>query len=349
MKKKVLVTGGCGYIGSHTVVDLSENEFEAISIDNFSNSRKKMMEGISNLLKRPHINYHINLCDKNATEKVFQEHSDIEGVIHFAAHIYVPESVENPNKYYNNNLNSLINILDCCQKYKVNSFIFSSSCSVYGNAKELPVTEKTPFGEAECPYARTKQIGEDIIQDFCKANPQFNAVILRYFNPAGSHESSKIGEAPIVENTHLIPIITEVAIGHRKSMTVFGTDYPTRDGSCIRDFIHVMDLAHAHTKAVQFLFEKKNETNCEIFNLGIGQGVTVLEAIQSFEKITGIPLNYSLGERREGDVAAIYADTTRTKNVLGWTAQRNIDDIVQSAWDWENNKSWLLDNESKVE
>jgi UDP-glucose 4-epimerase len=342
---KILVAGGCGYIGSHTVIDLSENGFNPISADDFSNSHKKMTEGISELLGRPHVNYEVNLCDMEKTEKIFQENPDIEGVIHFAAHIYVPESVSNPVKYYRNNLNNLLNVLDCCEKYGVKNLIFSSSCAVYGNAEELPVTEKTPFGEAECPYARTKQMGEQILRDYCIAHPEFNVVLLRYFNPAGSHETSKIGEAPILENTHLVPIITEVAIGHRKSMTVFGTDYPTRDGSCVRDFIHVMDLAHAHTKAVQFLLGNKNETNCEVFNLGIGDGVTVLEAIKAFEKVTGMALNYTLGERRPGDVAAIYADTTNSRDKLGWTPKRDINDIVKSAWDWENSKGWLISDQ----
>ncbi len=340
---KILVTGGCGYIGSHTVVDLTDHGFNAISADDFSNSHQKMVDGISSLINKKHVNYEVNLCDMEATERIFKENPDIEAVIHFAAHIYVPESVENPIKYYRNNLNNLLNVMECCKRYGVDNLIFSSSCAVYGNTKELPVTESTPFGEAECPYARTKQMGEQIIRDFCLANPKFNAVLLRYFNPAGSHESSKIGEAPILENTHLVPILTEVAIGHRKSMTVFGTDYPTRDGSCVRDFIHVMDLAHAHTKAVEYLLQKKNETNCDVFNLGIGDGVTVLEAINAFEKINGIKLNYSLGERRAGDVAAIYADTSKSKNKLGWTPKRNIEDIVKSAWDWERNKSWLTE------
>ncbi len=339
---KVLVCGGCGYIGSHTIIDLAKNGFFPISADDFSNSHQRMKEGISELLGREHINYEVNLCHQEETERIFKENPDIETVIHFAAHIYVPESVENPIKYYRNNLDNLLNVLECCQEYKVPNFIFSSSCSVYGNTEVLPVTEETPFGEAECPYARTKQMGEQIIRDFCIANPDFNAVLLRYFNPAGSHHTSKIGEAPILENTHLIPIITEVAIGHRKSMTVFGTDYPTRDGSCLRDFIHVMDLAHAHTKAVQFLTGKRNQTNCEVFNLGSGNGVTVLEAIQAFEEVNDIKLNYSLGERRAGDVAAIYANTEKSNNILGWKPQRNIKDIVKSAWDWENNKNWLF-------
>ncbi len=340
---KILVAGGCGYIGSHTVIDLNDNGFNPISADDFSNSHERMVDGISTLLERPHVNYRVDLCDMDATERIFEENPDIEAVIHFAAHIYVPESVDRPTKYYRNNLNNLLNVLDCCEKYGVKNLIFSSSCAVYGNTKVLPVTEQTPFGEAECPYARTKQMGEQIIRDYCTAHPEFNAVLLRYFNPAGSHESSKIGEAPILENTHLVPIITEVAIGHRKSMTVFGTDYDTRDGSCVRDFIHVMDLAHAHTKAVEFLLHKKNDSNCEVFNLGMGNGVTVLEAINAFENVTGQSLNYSLGERRAGDVAAIYADTRNSREKLGWVPKRDINDIVKSAWDWENNKTWLYE------
>ncbi len=340
--RKILVTGGCGYIGSHTVVDLNDNGFQAISADNFSNSYRKITEGISDLIGKPHQNYDVDLCDLDTTERIFQENPDIEAVIHFAAYIYVPESVTNPIRYYRNNLNNLLNVLECCVKYNVSNFIFSSSCAVYGDAEDLPVTENTPFGEAECSYARTKQMGELIIRDFCYANPSFNAVLLRYFNPAGSHESSKIGEAPILENTHLVPIITEVASGHREKMAVYGTDYPTRDGSCIRDYIHVMDLAHAHTKAVDFLKEGRNDSNCEVFNLGIGNGVTVLEAIQAFEKINQVKLNYTLGERRAGDIAAIYANPTRAQEILNWTPKRNIEDIVKSAWDWERNKDWLI-------
>ncbi len=339
---KILVTGGCGYIGSHTVVDLSDNGFTPISVDDFSNAHKSLTHGISELLGKPLVNHEVNLCDLAATEEVFRQHPDIDAVIHFAAHIYVPESISHPLKYYRNNLNSLINVLDCCGKYGVKNLIFSSSCSVYGNAEELPVTAATPHGEAECSYARTKQMGEHIIRDYCTSNPEFNAVLLRYFNPAGSHETSKIGEAPILENTHLVPIITEVANGHRESMTVFGTDYPTRDGSCIRDFIHVMDLAHAHTKAVEFLLQKKNDKACEVFNLGSGDGVSVLEAIHAFEKVTGIKLNYSLGDRREGDIAAIYADTTDSNERLEWVPKRNIEDIVKSAWDWELAKQDVL-------
>ncbi len=338
---KTLVTGGCGYIGSHTIVDLHDNGFNPVSADNFSNSYQKITEGISDLIGKPLTNYDIDLCNLEKTEAIFKENPDIDAVIHFAAFIYVPESVTSPIKYYRNNLINLMNILDCCKKYNVKNIIFSSSCSVYGNSKELPVRESTPFGEAESSYARTKQMGELIIRDFCLAYPDTNVVILRYFNPAGSHESSKIGEAPILENTHLIPIITEVAIGHREKLIVFGTDYPTRDGSCIRDYIHVMDLAHAHTKAVEFLLEGKNEKNCEVFNLGIGDGVSVLETIKAFERVNGIQLNYQLGERRPGDIAAIYSHTDRSTNILGWLPKRNIEDIVKSAWAWEQHKKWL--------
>jgi UDP-glucose 4-epimerase len=237
--------------------------------------------------------------------------------------------------YYHNNLQGLVNLLSCAVEFGVSNFIFSSSCSVYGNADELPVTEATPFKEAECPYARTKQIGEKIIEDLCKVKPEFKAVLLRYFNPAGAHESALIGESPRNKANNLVPVITETAIGKRDTMTVFGNDYDTRDGSCIRDYIHVMDLAHAHTLCLNYLLEEHNSQNCEVFNVGIGQGVTVLEAVQAFEQVTGVDLNYRIGSRRAGDVVAIYADKVRATQLLGWQPLRGIGEIMRSAWEWE--------------
>lgn len=334
---KILVTGGCGYIGSHTLVDLIDNGFEVISIDNLVNASASILDGVKSITGKTVQNYPVDLCDKGATRAVFQAHPDIAGIIHFAALKYVGESVEKPLLYFQNNLDSLLNILECMLEFGVNHIIFSSSCSVYGNATELPVTESTPFQKAESPYARTKQMGEQILEDVCFQEKGINAVILRYFNPAGAHETTLIGEAATAA-TNLVPVITETAAGKRASMTVFGADYPTRDGSCVRDYIHVMDLANAHTKAIQYLLANQQESNCEIFNLGIGEGVTVLEAIQAFEDVSGQKLNYILGPRRAGDVVAIYANNDRAVQRLGWQAKRSISDIMRSAWEWEQKR-----------
>ncbi len=333
--KKVLVTGGCGYIGSHTIVDLIGNGFDVISIDNLSNSDEKVLEGIKAITGVTVKNYRSDLCDLEATRRLFLENDDLCGIIHFAALKSVEESVFQPLRYFHNNLNSLINVLKCAGEFGVGNFIFSSSCSVYGNARELPVTEETPFLEAECPYARTKQMGEQIIRDFSAADSIVNAILLRYFNPAGAHESALIGESPRNKATNLVPVITETAIGKRQQMTVFGDDYDTRDGSCIRDYIHVMDLANAHTKSLQYLMAGKNESNCEVFNVGIGEGVTVLEAVHAFEKVTGRKLNYRIGKRRAGDVVAIYANKDKAANLLGWQPNRGIEKIMETAWEWE--------------
>lgn len=332
---KIAVTGGCGFIGSHTVVDLIEHGYEVISIDSNIRSNPNILEGVEKITGVKVKNYAVDLCDFEKTKVIFEENPDIEGIIHFAALKSVMESTSTPLMYHRNNENSLINILECCQQYKVKHFIFSSSCSVYGNVKTLPVTEETPLSEAESPYARTKQVGEMIIQDFAKSKPSTNAVILRYFNPAGAHPSGEIGEVSWGRPIYLVPVITDTALGKRKSMTVFGTDYDTRDGSCIRDYIYILDLAHAHTKAIQFLEQAKNDSNCEVFNLGMGEGVTVLEAINAFEKETGVKLNYTLGERRAGDVVAVYADTKKANTVLGWTPQYTIEDIMRTAWAWD--------------
>lgn len=334
---KILVTGGCGYIGSHTLVDLIDHGFEVISIDNLVNASDDILQGVKAITGKTVPNYPVDLCDKAATRAVFQAHPDIKGIIHFAALKYVGESVEKPLLYFRNNLDSLLNILECMLEFGVKNLIFSSSCSVYGNASELPVTENTPFQKAESPYARTKQMGEQILEDVCFQEKGINAVILRYFNPAGAHETTLIGEAATAA-TNLVPVITETAIGKRASMTVFGADYPTRDGSCVRDYIHVMDLANAHTKSIQYLLANKQESNCEIFNLGIGEGVTVLEAIQAFEAVSRQKLNYIIGPRRAGDVVAIYANNDRATQKLGWRASRNIKDIMRTAWEWEQKR-----------
>lgn len=336
---KILVTGGCGYIGSHTMVDLIANGFDVISVDNLYNSDESVLDGIAQITGKQVKNYAVDLCDLEATKQIFQENPDLIGVIHFAALKAVGESVEKPLLYFRNNLNSLLNILDCMAQYGVSHLIFSSSCSVYGNVQELPVTEDTPWQEAESPYARTKQMGEQIICDVLRGTPTLQSVLLRYFNPAGAHPSALIGESPRNMANNLVPVITETAIGKRPETVVFGDDYPTRDGSCIRDYIHIMDLAHAHTLALQYLLAARNEQQVEVFNLGIGEGVSVLEAIHAFETSTGVRLNYRIGPRREGDVVAIYANNNRAAQRLGWQPQYNIEAIMRSAWAWEQTRS----------
>ncbi len=336
---KVLVTGGCGYIGSHTIVDLINNGFDVISVDNHVNSDPSVLEGIEMITDKKIKNYAIDLCDLEETRQVFIENPDIKGIIHFAALKAVGESVEKPLLYYHNNLISLLNILTCIEDFNVKNLIFSSSCSVYGNAKELPVTETTPLQTAESPYARTKQIGEDMLKDFAMVHPFVNIIALRYFNPAGAHESAIIGESPINIASTLVPVITETAIGKRAETVVFGDDYPTRDGSCIRDFVHVMDLANAHTKSLEYVMHHNNTDNYELFNLGIGEGVSVLEAVKAFEKANGITFKYRIGPRRPGDVVAVYANNIKAKNKLGWIPQRNIEDIMRTAWNWEKQRS----------
>ena len=336
---KVLVTGGCGFIGSHTLVSLINNGFDVISIDDNSRSTTETLDGVKAITGVAVKNYKVDLCDFEKTAAVFEANPDISGVIHFAAYKSVMESVSVPLLYHRNNTNGLLNVLECVKKYNVKSFVFSSSCSVYGNIEQLPVTEDTPFKEAECPYARTKQTGEFIIQDFAKANPNINNIILRYFNPAGAHPSGKLGEISWGKPIYLVPVITDTALGKRDKMTVFGADYDTRDGSCIRDFIHIMDLADAHTNSLEFANNDKGETNCEVFNLGIGKGVTVLEAILAFEKVSGLKLNYEIGARRDGDVVAIYAEPTRAFDVLGFKPQYTIEDIMKTAWEWDKKRT----------
>lgn len=334
MSNKVLVTGGCGYIGSHTIVDLINNGFEVISIDNNSRSTTQLLDGIKTITGKTIKNYKVDLCNYEDTYAVFSENRDMAGVIHFAAYKTVPESVEKPLLYFHNNLDSLINILRCVKEFNVPNFVFSSSCSVYGNAKELPVVESTPLGEAQSPYARTKQIGEQIIEDYSRANDT-NNILLRYFNPVGAHPSVEIGELPLGKPDNLVPVITQTAIGKIPKMVVYGSDYDTRDGSCIRDYIHVMDIANAHTKALQYLIAGNNASKLEVFNLGTGNGVSVLEAINAFEKVSGVKLNYELGPRRPGDVVAIYANNTFAKEKLHWNTQYDIEAMMRTAWDWQ--------------
>ena len=342
--KKILVTGGCGYIGGHTIVDLLAHGYEVICVDDLSRGSLKMLKGIEQIAGRPVKNYRVNLCDLEDTEAIFIENPDIEGIIHFAAYKSVPESVQEPLRYYYNNLQSLGNLLKCAQDFNVFNFVFSSSCSVYGNATQLPVSEDAPLTKAESPYAQTKQIGEAMCSDVARVWEEGNIALLRYFNPVGAHPSALIGELQeLPEN--LVPVITQTAIGKREEMTVFGNDYDTRDGSCVRDYIHVMDIAHAHTRALQYMMNGENEQNCEVFNLGSGNGVTVLELIHAFEKVSGQSLNYKIGPRREGDVVAVYANNDKATKVLGWTPQYDLDQMMDTAWRWEQ----ALRKETKVE
>jgi len=336
---KILVTGGCGYIGSHTLVDLIDHGFEVISVDNLSNAREEVLQGIARITGQQVENYNCDLSDPAATTALFRELPQIDAIIHFAAHKSVGESVAYPLRYFRNNLDSLMNILQAMEDQQIPNLIFSSSCSVYGNAEKLPVDEQTPLQEAESPYARTKQLGETILRDLTQHRSWPQCVLLRYFNPAGAHASAHIGEDPSNRANNLVPVITETAIGKRERMTVFGTDYPTPDGSCIRDYLHVMDLANAHTRSLQFLLAQKQEEALEIFNLGMGRGVSVLEAIAAFERSTGQHLRYERGPRRAGDVVAIYADASRAAARLGWQAERDIDEIMRSAWEWEQVRS----------
>lgn len=336
--KKILVTGGCGYIGSHTIVDLIENGFDIVSVDNNSRSSTQLLEGIEKITGKKVKNYKVDLCDFNDTNAIFEENPDITGIIHFAAYKAVGESVEKPLMYFENNLVSLINLLKCVEAFSIPYFVFSSSCTVYGNPDSIPVTETTPTKQAESPYGYTKQMGEQIISEFSRATGN-KSILLRYFNPAGAHPSGLIGELPIDKPQNLVPVITQSAIGKLPGITVFGDKYPTRDGSCLRDFIHVSDLAHAHTLALQYLIDGKLKSTTDIFNLGTGNGITVLETIKAFEKSTGVALNYKIGPNRPGDVIAIYANNDKSKSLLGWNPVYSLEDILQTAWKWEQKLS----------
>lgn len=332
--KKILVTGGCGYIGSHTIVDLVENGYDVICVDNNARSNVAMLAGVEKIIGKKVKNYKVDLCNFDDTHAIFQENPDIDGIIHFAAYKAVGESVEKPLLYFENNNTSLVNILKCAEEFKVPHFVFSSSCTVYGNPDAIPVTEETPQKPAESPYGATKQMGERMLEDVVKGS-QLKVILLRYFNPVGAHPTINIGELPIGRPANLVPAITQTAIGKLPTMQVFGTDYDTRDGSCLRDFIHVSDIAHAHTLALDYLAAEKNTSNCEVFNLGTGDGYTVLEVIAAFEKVSGVKLNYKLGPRRAGDVVAIYANNNKAKTVLGWLPKYDINQMMDTAWKWE--------------
>ena len=333
---KILVTGGLGFIGSHTVVELQQKGYEVIIIDNLSNATLSVLDGIENITGiRPYFEQ-LELRDKSAVFSFFEVNQDINGVIHFAASKAVGESVSNPLLYYENNINTLVYVLQALEKYKIANVIFSSSCTVYGQADKLPITENAAIKKAESPYGNTKQIGEEIIKEVCGVSKDLNAIALRYFNPIGAHPSSEIGELPIGVPQNLVPFITQTGIGIRKELSVFGNDYPTVDGTCVRDYIHVVDLAKAHVVALERLINRRNKNNYETFNVGTGNGSTVLEVIQSFERVSGTSLNYCIAPRRSGDVISAYADTTKVNIELGWKAESTLDDAMRSAWNWEN-------------
>jgi UDP-glucose 4-epimerase len=331
---KVLVTGGLGFIGSHTVVELQNEGFEVVIIDNLSNSSAEVLKGIVAITGKEPIFEKLDLREKVSVQDFFQRHQDISGVIHFAASKAVGESVTNPLLYYENNIASLVYLLQELEKKEKAHFIFSSSCTVYGQADVMPIDENAPIKPAMSPYGNTKQIGEEIITDVSKVS-NINAILLRYFNPIGSHPSAEIGELPVGVPQNLVPFITQTGIGLRKELMVYGNDYPTVDGTCIRDYIHVVDLAKAHVVALQRLLENKNEEKIEIFNLGTGVGSSVLEVISSFEKVSGKPFPYKIVDRREGDVTMAYASTNKANTVLGWKTESSLDEAIQSAWKWE--------------
>jgi UDP-glucose 4-epimerase len=335
MKKKIVVTGGTGYIGSHTAVELINEGFEVILIDNLNNSEAVVAERIGKITGTKPTLEVFDLCDKEKLDIFFRKNSDIAAIIHFAAYKAVGESVNKPLEYYRNNLLSLINLLDGMIQYAIPSLVFSSSCTVYGQPEKLPVTEDAPMQPAISPYGNTKQIGEEIIRDATFSCKKIKAISLRYFNPIGAHPSALIGELPRGIPENLVPFITQTAYGLRDELKVFGNDYNTPDGSCIRDYLHVVDLAKAHVIAVQRLIRNRNKKNYEVFNLGTGNGVSVLEAIKSFERVSGIKLNYRITGRRAGDIEKIWADPSFANKELGWKTLSSLDDAMRSAWEWE--------------
>jgi UDP-glucose 4-epimerase len=331
----IVVTGAAGYIGSHTLIELlKQTNHRIVAVDNFSHSSSQAYDRVKQICSRDFEIIELDLCDRPGLWKAFSGFPSIEGIIHFAAFKSVPESMADPIRYYRNNLDSLLNLLEYCGEKQVKNFIFSSSCSVYGNSTALPVTEETPLQPAESPYGHTKQIGEDMLRFFCRSNPWFNAVLLRYFNPVGAHMSGLNGEVPIGKPDNLVPIVTQTASG-KNSLTVFGNDYNTRDGYCIRDYIHVTDVADAHLRALEYLFGKRNSKNLSVFNLGTGDGVSVQEVIRSFEKVSGRKLDYKVGGRRAGDVVAVYANNDKARKELGWRTKYSLDDMMLSAWKWQ--------------
>lgn len=336
MKNKlILVTGGTGYIGSHTVVELMNEGFDVVIIDNLSNSEKSVLDGIAEITgKRPYFEQ-FDICDKKKLNNFFKIYRRLDAIVHFAAYKAVGESVEKPLKYYQNNLTTLMNLLEGMIEHKVHHFVFSSSATVYGQPDQLPVNENAPFKPADSPYGNTKQIAEEIIRDTVKVNPQLKAISLRYFNPIGAHPSALIGELPRGVPNNLVPFITQTAIGLRDELKVFGDDYNTPDGSAIRDYINVVDLAKAHVVSIKRMIEDKNKSNLEVFNLGTGKGSSVLEIVNKFQKATGVKLKYKIVGRRIGDVESVYADTKYANEELGWIAKTGIEETLLSAWNWE--------------
>lgn len=335
MKTKILVTGGAGYIGSHTVVELQNAGYEVVVIDNLSNSSADSIDGIEKITGIRPAFEKIDCNDLEALKNVFSKHSGIKGIIHFAASKAVGESVQKPILYYKNNIVSLLNLLELMPQYSVDGIVFSSSCTVYGEPDTNPIDETAPIKVAASPYGNTKQINEEIIQDFAKSGAPIKSIILRYFNPVGAHPTAEIGELPIGVPQNLVPFITQTGIGVREQLSVFGDDYETPDGSCIRDFINVVDLAKAHVIAVDRMLQNKSNEQVEIFNLGTGNGLSVLELINVFEKVSGTKLNYKIAPRREGDITKIWAEPTKANTVLGWQAKETIEDTMLSAWKWQ--------------
>ncbi len=335
MARKILVTGGTGYIGSHTVVELQQAGYEVVIVDNLSNSNADVIEGIVRITGQRPVFEKLDCMDLPAMQALFDRHHGIDGIIHFAASKAVGESVKKPLKYYRNNIVSLINLLELMPKFDVKGIVFSSSCTVYGEPDSNPIDESAPIKPATSPYGNTKQINEEIIQDFIHSGAPIKSIILRYFNPIGAHPSAEIGELPLGVPQNLVPFITQTGIGIRKELSVFGNDYNTPDGTCIRDFINVVDLAKAHVIAIERMLENKSNESVEIFNLGTGRGLSVLELIHVFEKVTGKPLNYKIVGRREGDIEQIWANPERANKILGWKAEVSIEDTMASAWKWQ--------------
>jgi UDP-glucose 4-epimerase len=334
---KILVTGGTGYIGSHTVVDLLEEGMDVVIIDNLSNSERSVLDGIEAITGKRPIFEEVDLRDRKATFQVFEQHPDIAAIIHFAAFKAVGESVEKPLKYYENNLLSLIHLLEAMKKFSVDHLVFSSSCTIYGEPDSLPVTEEAPIKIATSPYGNTKQVCEEILQDFIRSTQQKGVIALRYFNPVGAHDSAIIGELPLGVPNNLVPYITQTAAGIRECLSVYGDDYNTPDGSAIRDYINVVDLAKAHVIAIGRLLSGKQKAAFEVFNLGTGRGVSVLEMISAFEKASGEKLNYKIVGRRDGDIEKVFADTSFANNELGWKAEKGMEETLLSSWKWEMN------------
>lgn len=335
MTGKILVTGGTGYIGSHTVVELQQAGYEIVIVDNLSNSNVDVLDGITEITGVRPLFYNIDCLDAVALNELFSKHEDIKGIIHFAASKAVGESMQKPLLYYKNNLVSLMNLLELMPRHGIENIVFSSSCTVYGQPDKLPVNENSPIKDATSPYGNTKQISEEIIRDTVSVSNKIQSIILRYFNPIGAHPSALIGELPNGVPQNLIPFLTQTAIGTREQLSVFGNDYNTPDGSCIRDYINVVDLAKAHVVAVERMIGKKNKSNLECFNIGTGRGLSVLELIHAFEKATGVNVNYKIAPRRAGDIEQVWANPSFANTELGWTAKETIEDTLKSAWNWE--------------